>query len=74
MEKIIGISNINNEIDNFIRFKEIEIEPKKTYTIIITPISRLIYNISEKIKGKSYLNRLNENVNATFYKFKDGCS
>lgn len=26
--------------------------------IIITPISRLIYNISEKIKGKSYLNRL----------------
>ncbi|MCR5788014.1 MAG: hypothetical protein K6G37_02910 [Bacilli bacterium] len=26
--------------------------------IIITPISRFIYNINEKIKGKSYLNRL----------------
>ena len=26
--------------------------------LIITPISRLIYNINEKIKGKSYINRL----------------
>ena len=26
--------------------------------VFITPISRLIYNLNEKVKGKSYLNRL----------------
>ena len=26
--------------------------------IVITPVSRLLYNIGEKIKGKSYINKL----------------